>query len=206
MKQYVKNALGKPEKIVCVGLGKTGTTSFAKAMEALGYKHKTMGFHHAWQHRRMLPIRIALMRHESFDDFPWCYLYEYIAAKYPNSKFILTTRKDTETWYKSLVKHHLRGNAIHNHKLFYGYYSPLQNEKHFKNLYESHNQRVRHFFKGDPRFLEVCWEEGDGWNELCGFLGRKSPSEPFPHSNAGKEIDYDRALQEAERRVQAALK
>lgn len=204
-KKVIKKILGKPEKIVCVGLGKTGTTSFSDAMKILGYRHKSMGFHHAYQHRRMLPIRLAIARHQSFDDFPWCYLYEYIEQRYPNSKFVLTRRKSAEAWYQSLVKHHLRGESVHNDKLFYGYHSPMQNPKHFVQLYESHNERVRQYFRGDPRFLEVCWEDGDGWDELCGFLGRRTPKENFPHSNKGSEIDYEAAIEASRERVQSAL-
>ncbi len=60
--------------------------------------------------------------------------------------------------------------------------------------YERHNEAVREFFAGTDRLLEVCWEEGDGWPQLCGFLGVPVPDVPFPHSNpAGTHAPSPRA-------------
>lgn len=185
LRGVAKLLLASPEKIVCLGLGKTGTTSFADAMIHLGYHHKTMGFRHAFDNRRYLPIRYALMRHDSFDDFPWNYLYEKIDRWYPRARFVLTTRSNSEIWYDSLVRHFMRGSSVQNHFSFYGYKSPLNNKRHFINLYESHNERVRDYFRGCPRFAEMCWEKGDGWQELCGFVDAPVPTIPFPHSNIG---------------------
>jgi hypothetical protein len=28
-----------------------------------------------------------------------------------------------------------------------------------------------------------CWEDSDGWDSLCSFLGVPIPNAPFPHSN-----------------------
>ena len=36
--------------------------------------------------------------------------------------------------------------------------------------------------------LEVCWENGDGWNELATFLGCELPTSPFPHANDSRRI------------------
>lgn len=184
-KHIVKRLLTSPEKIVCVGLGKTGTTSFAEAMRHLGYRHKTLGLRHAYDNRRPLPIRLALMRHQSFDDFPWNYLYEKVDVLYPRSRFVLTTRVSATVWFDSLLRHTEREGETENHLSFYGYRHPSQNKRHFLNLYETHNARVREYFRGCPRFTELCWEKGDGWAELCGFLDKPVPDLPFPHANRG---------------------
>ena len=187
MRSLLKKFLEKPEKIVCVGLGKTGTTSFARAMTILGYRHKSQGHGFAFANRYMLPIRWTLRQYDSFDDFPWPYLYEFIKFAYPRSKFILTTRKSSLVWLDSLKRHYCKHGPSVNNKIFYGYNSPYENEAHQRRIYLCHNQRVRKFFAGDPAFLEVCFEEGHSWPEICGFLGRPIPKCSFPHENASKK-------------------
>ena len=64
---------GTKQKVVCIGLGKTGTTSFSHAMVKLGYRHcghgarlpqlQIPGF-------RSIGRKLALMHYDSFDDFP----------------------------------------------------------------------------------------------------------------------------------------
>ena len=42
---------------------------------------------------------------------------------------------------------------------------------------------MRTYFAARSRapFIELCWEKGDGWAELCGFLGVEAPDAVFPH-------------------------
>jgi hypothetical protein len=43
---------------------------------------------------------------------------------------------------------------------------------------------VREYFRGrDSDFMEVCWEMGTGWEELCAFLKCDVPGGPVPHAN-----------------------
>jgi hypothetical protein len=35
--------------------------------------------------------------------------------------------------------------------------------------------------------VELCWEEGDGWPQLCGFLGHAVPEAPFPRMNTATD-------------------
>jgi hypothetical protein len=52
-------------------------------------------------------------------------------------------------------------------------------------IYNEHNNAVKEYFVGRPDdLLVVCWEEGHGWSEICGFLGLPVPELPFPHKNA----------------------
>jgi hypothetical protein len=42
------------------------------------------------------------------------------------------------------------------------------------------------YFRGRPHdLLVIDWEAGHGWPELCRFLGRDVPGEPFPRENVG---------------------
>jgi len=59
---------------------------------------------------------------------------------------------------------------------------PTGKKPHHVKIYEEHNEAVRAYFAGrEEDFLEVCWEEGDGWEEICDFLGHDVPEAEFPH-------------------------
>ena len=63
-------------------------------------------------------------------------------------------------------------------------------KKHLPNLVNIDGDLVREFFEDKPNnFLEVCWEHGHGWNELCEFLNLNVPKYvDFPHSNSIGEL------------------
>lgn len=103
------------------------------------------------------------------------------------SKFILTVRKNKEVWLKSLKSHSMRNHPTKNcRKLAYGYNYITGHEKEHLQFYERHNDSVRAYFQGrEADFIEVCWEYGHGWHELCGFLDKSFPNCSFPHANKG---------------------
>ena len=181
--RLLKTLLARPRKVFCLGFGKTGTTTFAEAMRTLGHRHLSQGIGFAYQHGYRLPVWWKLNRYDSFDDFPWPFLFEYLDKKLPNSKFVLTTRSSSEVWIESLCKHFDRVGSVRNNRMFYGYSTPYENIEHHIKLYEGHNERVRRHFRGRPNFLEICWEHGHGWTELCGFLQKQIPTSEFPHAN-----------------------
>jgi hypothetical protein len=57
----------------------------------------------------------------------------------------------------------------------------------FRDFYEAHNAGVRAHFRDRPDdLLELDIAGGEGWTELCGFLGQPVPDRPFPHRNADR--------------------
>ena len=52
--------------------------------------------------------------------------------------------------------------------------------------YVKHHDGVMRYFEGRNDLLVMNIVEGDGWNKLCGFLGRPLPDVPFPHKNRAK--------------------
>ena len=71
-------------------------------------------------------------------------------------------------------------------RILYGLPFPEVTESQLIERYERHNAEVENYFHDRPKdLLIVNWAEGDGWKELCDFLGRDIPNEPFPHSNKG---------------------
>jgi Sulfotransferase domain len=138
-------------------------------------------------------IHCAIGRFDSFCDWPYPLMYRELFERYgETARFILTVRSTPEIWLASYKAHPLRSNPLSNsHRLVYGYDDPHGREAEHLAFYERHNAAVRRFFKaraGRSRLLEICWERGDGWKELCTFLGRPVPAEPLPHAHRGASL------------------
>jgi hypothetical protein len=69
---------------------------------------------------------------------------------------------------------------IHMRNLVYG--SVVAHEYLYKKKYREHQQRVMHTVPAE-RLLVMDIASGDGWEQLCPFLGVPIPSVPFPHEN-----------------------
>lgn len=174
-------------KVFCIGLPKSGTTSFAACMRELGYRHRGGPVQEgavAVSIGRPQILDRVIAKFDSFDDTPWPLMYDYLDRTYPGSRFVLTRRSSPEVWLQSLKKHAPRVGATNALRLVFGHYELEGHEAELIARYERHLAEVRAHFAGSERFLELCWEEGDGWPELCGFLGRPVPDLPVPHSNS----------------------
>lgn len=177
-------------KVFGVGLNKTGTTTLALCGKILGYRYASCSrqlLEDVVRRRDYEGVKTAVTRFDLFQDWPWPLIYRELDEMFPGSKFILTRRSDEHTWLQSLKKHSLRTRPFeHCRKLVYGYSYPQQHEQHFLDFYRRHNAAVRrHFQDRNADFIELCWERGDSWEELCEFLGVQVPDFPFPHGNKG---------------------
>ena len=126
---------------------------------------------------------------------------EKLYYQYPNARFVLTTRP-LEPWLRSFHDHHERhswagdidslravfdradcAHKFEHAALEYGLYL---NAETLTEAYQAFETRVRLFFSDKPanKLLTLDLFAGQGWPELCGFLGRPIPSEPFPKLNA----------------------
>lgn len=175
-------------KIFGIGLNKTGTSTLGVCLKILGYNHTSCSrklLKDISQKQKYDNTYETVDKFDSFEDWPWPLIYKKLDNKYPNSKFILTIRKDEFTWLNSLKKHSLTTTPLKNcRKYAYGYEYPFCHEKEHIKFYKDHNNDVKEHFKNRPKdFLIVCWENGDGWEELCNFLSKKVPKMPFPHIN-----------------------
>jgi len=179
-------------KVVGIGLPKTGTTSLGYCFRRFGFKHQTFDMDLALKVKRNQiddVLRVA-EKHEAFEDWPWFLLYKEFDRRFPNSKFILTLRKDTETYVRSLQGHHER-EGIRNKDWVKPHWwdevhgqEPAQWDYDYSaRRYENHNRAVLEYFAGriNKDLLVVCWENGDGWEALSRFLNKRAPDEPFPH-------------------------
>ena len=177
-------------KVIGVGYNKTGTTTLGTCLEMLGSERHTsisrdaLLLHYVGERDAVLRL---MDYYTSFEDWPWPLLFREAYARFPDARFVLTTRADEDTWFKSLASHAERGKLRGKpniRRYVYGHDNPWEDRDHHIAAYRAHNEAVRAFFADKPdSLLEVCWERGDGWGELCGFLGVPVPDVPFPHLN-----------------------
>jgi len=179
-------------KVVGIGLPKTGTTSLGYCFRRFGFKHQTYDMDLAVKVKRsqIEEVLKEAEKHESFEDWPWFLLYREFDLRFPNTKFVLTLRKDTATYVRSLQRHHER-EGIRNDDFVkphwwdevHGMQPAEWDYEKSAQRYENHNRAVLEYFAGriNKDLLVVCWENGDGWSELSRFLNTRAPDEPFPH-------------------------
>lgn len=173
-------------KVVGVGLIKTGTKTLGACLRHWGLKHISRddeAFEH-WRKGELDALLQRVDRFDSFEDWPWPLVYAEIDRAFPGTKFILTRRKDADTWFRSVCRLARRTGPTVYRKVVFGYEMPHKREQEHIQFYENHLHSVRAYFKDRPDdLLEVCWEEGDGWDKLAAFLGFERPEIPFPHVN-----------------------
>ena len=106
-------------KVFCVGLNKTGTTTWTEAMTDLGYvvgsETAAIRFYDDWKHRDFSRIiEYCRTDGQAFQDFPFSLpgTYRAMDRAFPGSKFVLTVRDSAEQWYDSLIKFHSKHWSI----------------------------------------------------------------------------------------------
>jgi hypothetical protein len=173
------------QKVFCVGLGKTGTTSLKEALRMLGYR--TIRLPLEWQgitdFDAALPGVSAAM-------------YRELDKAFPGSRFILTLR-DVDGWLKSIERDMGRKQDVQRERaeerkrmleMLYG--SPVFDRERFRQTFHDHQAGVRSYFEARPDDLLVLdVTRSSGWDDLCGFLEEPVPAEPFPFINKASELD-----------------
>lgn len=190
------------KKVICLGLPKTGTTTFGRCAVTLGYEKAPYDVELVRQvaAKDTSAVGPALARHDCFEDWPWPVVYRDAYKLEPEAAYILTVRKDANIWLESIRNHTARNPSAESKQLrthLFGDSDPWGQGEKYKDFYESHNEQVASFFsdKAD-QFATVCWERGDGWEELCALLRLEVPANTaFPHANskASRERVFYRA-------------
>jgi hypothetical protein len=173
-------------KVLGVGLNKTGTTTLGACLKQLGYRHVTWDrdAFELWRAGRIEDVLERMDAWDSFEDWPWPLVYRELDRRHPDARFVLTVRKDADSWFESLRKHAERTGPTVFREAIYGHAMPHGRRDEHVAIYARHNAEVRAWFRGRPgKLLEVCWERGDGWDALAPFLGHGVPAAAFPHLN-----------------------
>ena len=178
-------------KIFGIGLSKTGTTSLYEALDLLGYRWAT--FRHmnergltSWFRGEFAPD--LLHDFDAVTDLPIGAFYLQLDARYPDARFILTTRAKAE-WLESCRRFFGPDRMdldahwpFRDHTQLATYGSIGFNEHRFGRTYDVHHEGVREHFRGrEGKLLELDILGGQGWETLCPFLGRDVPAADFPH-------------------------
>lgn len=206
--------LRKKTKVFVIGTHKTGTTSLMLFLSDLGFRlglerqflMLTADYHAGnWDE-----IFRVIKNYEAFQDEPFnqasdAFIAE-IQKRYPDAKFILSTRDNATEWFHSLLrfsrkkwagkKTTIRWDDVK--KIQYGKkddyfrrymryhqidtldegYDKLPFDQDvLENWYNTYNTRITSLFTGNPNFIQVNLKEKDTEERLKQFLG-------VPHSNA----------------------
>jgi hypothetical protein len=184
-------------KIVGVGWHKTGTTSLERMLEILGYR--VCGFDNtlldsAIQKDVKTLFKIA-STWDALSDMPWNIYYKELDKQFPNSKFILTLRKE-EGWKRSMINHFgkTKKKSI---KWLYGIDDPELDQDGLIPRFKRHNEEVLDYFKEREGDLLVIEWKDSVWKELCWFLGKKTPKFRF----SGIDVEIPKANSERKRKL-----
>jgi hypothetical protein len=146
-------------------------------------------------------------------DFPMALYFDQIMEKYPDCKFVLTTRENSEVWFRSwdtLTKSitaptYFGGyfiTGVRQYSVYLRWLFAVVNKDdsfltssrpkmtQYKEAaiesYETHNTRVRELVPSD-KLLEYSVKEG--WAPLCNFLEiGNCPTHPFPKTNSARSV------------------
>lgn len=189
-------------KLFGIGLSKTGTTTLATALTGLDIST----IHWRNPLTRTLISDSDLTKFDGFTDITVAERFEELYSRFPNSKFVYTTRP-LESWLASMDEHWRRKHGTSDFRTikrtmqegdvyWYGSrFRALNNALYFRHesfaeAYCAHDRRVRRFFEDKPksRFLEFDVFAGHGWEKLCPFLGLPVPKIPFPWKNNASNL------------------
>ena len=200
-------------KIICAGVGKTGTKSIAKALCHLGltvfdWEEQTFDFQDHWvdvfQNGAQLDVKRVYQHADAIVDAPGNFFWEEILEAYPDSKVILSEREE-DSWLKSAVNQLQVIEAVISRR-FLCVLSPTSRKRLFvtysvinalvgsanpksgfilRKRYREHNHRVKSLV---PPEKLLVYNVKQGWKPLCDFLGCEVPTIAFPHESIKGEI------------------
>jgi hypothetical protein len=146
-------------------------------------------------------------------DLPMALYFEQVLEEFPDCKFILTTRNNSEEWFQSW---NLLTKSISPPTFVFGWLLPhvrhlpyylrwllavVNKDDSYLTLplplphqqkeaaiasYEEHNRRVRQLI---PPEKLLDYSVKDGWQPLCDFLQIETcPDKPFPRANSTRHV------------------
>ncbi|WP_231605218.1 sulfotransferase [Synechococcus sp. CBW1006] len=171
-----------PDQLIfCIGLNKTGTTSLLHSFLRLGIR--TCDGLADRVERELFPAvpnKAALVEthyadYVAFEDVPWPALFRDLYHRYPQARFIHTTR-NPEAWLKSVIAHF---GALHDpvHAWIFGSACPVGHDQQWLEVFERHNEAVQEFFTAQPSACYLHLKIDDGTpaeavsSRLRSFLG-----------------------------------
>ena len=185
-------------KIICAGLGKTGTKSIIKALRHLGFvvfdwEEQTFDFlDHlvdVFKSGAQPDVKRVYQNADAVVDFPGNFFWEEILEAFPDSKVVLSEREE-DSWIKSAVNQ-LQEKRTSFYTLAYSHINAVSGSTNpsstcvSRKRYRIHNHRVKSLV---PPGKLLVFNVKQGWKPLCDFLGCEVPTVAFPHENIKGEV------------------
>jgi hypothetical protein len=177
-------------RIFCVGLNKTGTSTFHEAMSILGFTSLHWGGPPIRDKvQTAIDAGEPLLSHldDRFDAFSDILLlstnFELLDRQYPGSRFVLTVRP-IDDWLHSR-RRHVENNIRRKAEGTYDGDFLVVDPEAWRSEWKRHVAGVREYFHGRDDFLEIDLTCGRGWGPLCAVLRVPEPTVPFPWANPG---------------------
>jgi hypothetical protein len=179
----------KKNKVIVLGLQKTGTTTLETVLNQFGYRvyggdKNLLKFNK--RDEVLNYIEEIFEKNDAVQDMPWPIYYKELYELYPNAKFILTYR-DPDSWIKSVVKY-FASIRIPLHQKIYNTPCAEGYEKEYLEYYNNLNNEIINFFNNKDNF-KVLTVPGDfNYKTFCDFIGIKNiPNEDFPRSRKNSQ-------------------
>jgi hypothetical protein len=198
-------------QVIGAGFGRTGTLSFKKALEQLGFgpcyhmedmirRSEDMETWLAAGQGRPVDWRELFAGYRAAMDFPASLYYKELLQAFPDAKVVLTVR-DPEQWYASMfrtaytmmelntpawvrrfVPPYKRFADLIDLLIWDGLFAGRFADREYAiNVYNWHIEDVK---RNVPADKLLVYNVRDGWEPLCAFLGCPVPAEmPFPYVN-----------------------
>ena len=179
-------------QVIGAGLPRTGTKSLCKALCILGYN----AVHCEPERLPLFPDANTDWRCcddiDAITDAPAARHWQELAVAYPDAKIVLAVRNEDE-WWRSIQRHvnTIRSEGSQEdvqhadavHSLLFGCSKP--SEYWYRRRFREHTEMVQ---RGTLDRLTLAFDVCDGWEPLCGFLGKQLPDVPFPWLNKAGEL------------------
>ena len=195
-------------RVVGAGVGRTGTLSLKTGLEKLlgqpcyhmleifGRPDHVPLWREAAENGNV-DWALLLDGYGATSDFPACLFWREILETNPDAVVVLSTRKDSKTWWDSASQTIFALDEANVPPEMADWFEMWRavasarftanwtNEEASRAAYERHNAEVR--AQVPPERL-VDWKPGDGWGPLCDATGMDIPNEAFPHLNTREDF------------------
>jgi hypothetical protein len=218
------HAPAKP-KVFLVGLHRTGTQSAHHLFERAGFAgvhwpavHRGVDYQAmAAGHERDLDyiadtLAPVIASEDALSDVPIGALYECLAARYPEARFIALVRPAAD-WVRSIRKHTGARPLDPYEKVLFWRYLPGKPEslagvsdEALHAMHASHHAGLQAFFAGNPRFRMFDLYDPFVGESICDFMGL--PRQPLGHVDdvEGRPASLRRGLRFARAALQHIVK
>lgn len=210
-----RTSLRKKPKIFVIGFNKTGTTSIQNALKEfdiiVANQREAELLTDKVIKGNFIPLFAYCKSAEAFQDVPFSKpeIFKLLDKQFPNSKFILSVRDNSEQWFNSLIKFQSKlfgrnGNAPTKEDLMHAKYvypgwiykihtwtfgTDLFNKEKYIGIYEQHNEDVKTYFANRPNdLLVINVSQPESYKKFCLFIGKKPNRDTFEWKNKTSEL------------------